>query len=62
MLKDDTDASAFDPPDPDEVYGRYLETCRCLRVEPVPRERARELIAEWSAAMGTGEAMGPITH
>ena len=61
MLKDDTDASAFDPPDPDEVYGRYLETCRRLAVEPVSRERAHDLIAEWSDAIAAGRSVPPIT-
>jgi len=33
-----------DPPDPDRVYLNYLETCRLLGIEPVPRERALGLI------------------
>ncbi len=47
MMRDaDNDPLEFDPPDADEVYAHYLETCRRLGVEPVPRERAAELIAE----------------
>ena len=37
-----------DPPDPDLVYANYLKTCRRSGVEPVSREHAAELIAEWS--------------
>ena len=53
---DDTasDAPAFDPPDADTVYRYYLETCRRLGVDPVPRERAADLIAEWSAVIERG--------
>jgi hypothetical protein len=43
MLDDaDHDAREIDPPDAGAVYARYLETCRRLSVEPVPRERAHE--------------------
>ena len=31
------DAPEFDLPDADSVYAQYLETCRRLGVEPVPR-------------------------
>ena len=62
MLKDDTDASAFNTPDADEVYAHYLETCRRLGVEPVPRERAHDLIAEWAAAIVAGRVLPPIKH
>ena len=52
MLDDaDSDAPAFDPPDADRVYRTYVETCKRLGVEPVPRDRAQKLIAEWSDAM-----------
>ena len=47
----DDDAPAFDPPDADEVYPRYPESCRYLRVEPEPRDRAQRLIAEWNEAL-----------
>ncbi len=42
----------FDPadaPDPERVYLNYLETCRRLGVEPVPRERADGLM-QWPLA------------
>ncbi len=35
-------------PDPDRVYRNYLETCRRLGVEPVPRHRAMSPIEEWT--------------
>ena len=43
-----------DAPDPDQMYRNYLETCRRLGVEPVPRERAHEFIAEWADANRRG--------
>jgi len=51
MLDDcDSDAREFDTPDlGSRVYRNYLETCRRLGINPVPRERAEGLIAEWSA-------------
>ena len=50
---DDTagDAPALDPPDADTVYAHYLETCRRLGVEPVPRERALGLMQEWGEVL-----------
>jgi hypothetical protein len=52
MLDDaDNDPPEFDPPDADLVYERYLKTCQRLAVEPVPRDRAQDLMAEWSAAL-----------
>ena len=56
----DDDAPEFDPPDADAVYARYLETCRRLGVEPVPRERALGLIGEWTEVL-TGRPE-PTTH
>jgi Cdc6-like AAA superfamily ATPase len=44
----DTDASLIEQPDSDRVYRHYLETCRRCGVTPVSRERAHDLIAEWS--------------
>jgi hypothetical protein len=58
----DVDAPAFDPPDADVVYARYLDTCRRLGVQPVPRDRARGLIAEWSDAIASGQSVLPATH
>ena len=48
------DAFEGEMPDADRVYELYLETCRRLGVEPTPRERAHELIAEWSDAIAAG--------
>jgi hypothetical protein len=53
----------FDPadaPDLDHVYRNYLESCRRLGVEPVPRERALGLIGEWTEVL-TGRPE-PTTH
>jgi hypothetical protein len=44
------DAPELDPPDAESVYRNYVETCRRLGVEPVPRDRAQDLMAEWSDA------------
>jgi hypothetical protein len=35
-----------DSPDADAVYRNYLDTCRWRHIEPLPRDRARELVAE----------------
>ena len=54
----------FDPadaPDPDLVYHSYVETCRRLSIEPVPRERALGLIGEWTHAL-TARRAPPATH
>ena len=51
---------AADAPDPDCVYLNYLETCRRLGIEPVPRERAVGLIGEWTEVL-TGRP-DPTTH
>ena len=42
---------AADAPDPDRVYLNYLETCRRLGIEPVPREPALGLIVEWTEVL-----------
>jgi hypothetical protein len=52
----------FAPPDEDVVYAGYLETCRRLGVEPVPRVRAHELMAEWGAALAGCVTAPPTTH
>ena len=44
----------FDPseaPDSERVYLNYLETCRRLGIEPVPRERALGLIGQWTEVL-----------
>src|SRR5262245_57059079 len=45
MLDDSADP---DLADADTVHEGYLKTCAMIGVEPVPRERAHELVAEWS--------------
>ena len=45
---------ALDLPDPDPLSRNYRETCRRPGVEPVPRDRAQELIREWAAAFERG--------
>ena len=45
------DAAELDPPDADRVYRNYLETCRRLGVEPVPREGAFGLMQEWGEVL-----------
>jgi hypothetical protein len=47
-------ATSADPPDADEVYAHYPETCRRLGVEPVPLEHARKLMREWAATFERG--------
>ena len=47
-----------DAPDPDVVYRNSVETCRRVSIEPVPRERARALIAEWSDALAPRRRTG----
>ena len=47
----DNDAPGFNPPDADRPYVNYVETCRRLGVEPVSRDRAQNLIAEWTDAI-----------
>jgi hypothetical protein len=49
------------PPDADAVYRNYLEKCRRLGVEPVARDHAHELIAEWSDTIA-GRSVPPSTH
>ena len=54
---------ADDPlPDPDDVrlWQNYLESCRRAGVEPVTRDHARELVAEWNETFRNA-ASGPKT-
>jgi hypothetical protein len=46
----DEEAPFPDPRD-EEFYARYLETCRLTGVEPVSRQKARQLVAEWNEAI-----------
>ena len=57
----DNDAPSLEQPDPDRVYRNYLEACRRRGVEPVPRERAAELMAE-STEVIERSLIPPITH
>ena len=51
-----------DAPHPDRVYLNYVETCRRVSIEPVPRERARKLIEEWTDALAAAARAPPATH
>lgn len=53
--------AALDPPDADTVYTRHLERCKRLGIEPVPRELAQDLIAEWSDVIAR-TAIPPSSH
>ena len=55
------DASEPQLPHADRAYALYLETCRRLGVDPVPRERAQDFMAEWSNAIAAGRAP-PTIH
>jgi len=50
------------PPDADTVYRNYLETCRRNGVEPVARDHAHQLIAEWSDTIVASRSVPPSTH
>ena len=53
---------AADAPNPELVYLNYLETCRRLGIEPVPRGRALGLIGEWIEVLtGRPESDDPET-
>jgi hypothetical protein len=43
-------AHALADPNNDQLWENYIETCRRLDAEPVPRERACEMTCEWAAA------------
>ena len=58
---DDAFNIAFDPRDPVIVWEHYLETCRRSGVQPVSRERAQDLIAEWTATIVAALSV-PTTH
>ena len=51
---DDDDIPELDQPDADRVYCNYLVTCRRLGVTAVPRERAQDLIREWTETIARG--------
>lgn len=52
----------LDQPDPDRIYRNYLETYRGIGVEPVPRERARKLIQEWTDTIAAESPARASTH
>ena len=55
MLADaEKDAQRFDPPDVDRVYRNYVETCRRLGAESVPRNHA----LEWRLGRVRSQAAG----
>lgn len=58
---DDTHAPALNPPDADRVYRNHLEKCQRLGIDPVPRDRAHDLIAEWNDAIVACRTVPPIT-
>ena len=63
MLDDaDNNAPAVDPLDADRVYRNYPVTCRRLTVKPVPRERARKLIQEWTDTLAASRSVPPTQH
>ena len=60
MIGDPVDVP-FEPLDPDIVWEHYLETCRRAGIEPVPREHAQGLIAEWTETIAAALVL-PMTH
>ena len=46
----------------DRVYRHYVETCRLSDIEPVPRDRAQEWIAEWSAVIAAFQSVRRTKH
>ena len=61
-MPDQTDNHVFaiEPLDLDRLYRNYLVTCRMSGVEPIARERADALIAEWHEVL-SGRRQ-PTTH
>ena len=59
-MLNDSDTPTRNPPDPDRVYRRHLARCQRLGIEPVPRDRAHDLIAEWNDAITAGWKVPPI--
>jgi hypothetical protein len=62
MLDNNNTPAPDPPPDADTVYRNYLERCRRRGVEPVPRDQAHKLIAEWSDTIAASRAVPPIKH
>jgi len=62
-MLDNNNTPALDPPpDADTVYRNYLERCRRRGVEPVARDQAHKLIAEWSDTLAASRSVPPIKH
>ena len=61
-MPNQSDSLVSDPPDLDRVYRRYLDRCRSLGIEPVVRDRARDLIEEWNAAIAAAWKTPSIEH
>jgi hypothetical protein len=59
-MQDDFDSLLRDPPDPESVYRHYLERCRRLGIDPILRDRAHDLIAEWNDAIAASRAVPPV--
>ena len=62
VLDDADDVPAFDLPDPEQVWRNYLENFRHLGVQPVSRDRAMDLMAEWADAIAGRQSVPSITH
>ena len=61
-MQNDSNTPVRDPPDPDRVYRHYIVRCRRLGIEPVLRDRAHDLIAEWNDAIAASRTVQPINH
>ena len=61
-MHNDLDTLERDPPDPDRVYRHYLERCRRLGIDPVLRDRAHDLIAEWNDAIAASQLVPRINR
>ena len=59
-MRNDSDVVTPDPPDPDRVYRHYLDRCQRLGIEPVMRDRAYDLIAEWNDAIAATRTVPSI--
>ena len=62
MLDDADKTPAFDPPDARQVVHQLPRNVPALGVEPVPRDRAQDLMAEWSDAIAAGRSGPPSKH
>jgi hypothetical protein len=58
----DDNTPAFDSADADRVYRNYLVRCRCLGIDPVPREQAQDLMKEWSQVIAIRRSAPMTAH